>query len=91
MRIDAPLLENTTVKAEPEKQREIKVSDIVRWPLNVYFENLQEIWQHNRPTFISFVIKPAFPILVLFWAMYFSSLVYYSGRDTMKREKMTKF
>ena len=86
MNIDAPLLENTTVKAEPEDPKEIEVSDIVRWPLSLYFENLQELWQHNRPSFISFVIKPGFAVLVLFWAMYFSSLIYYSGRDALKRE-----
>ena len=58
--------------------------------MDVYFENLQEIWQHNRPSFISFVIKPGFAVLVLFWAMYFSSLIYYSGQDSLKREQMTK-
>ena len=29
-------------------------------------------------------------IVLLFWFMYFSSLIYYSGRDRIRRNKMTK-
>jgi len=51
---------------------------------------MYELWQHNRPSFISFIIKPGCAVLALFWAMYLSSLIYYSGRDDLRRFKMTK-
>ncbi len=88
--IDAPLLENTTVAAESEVKRNITLKDIIKWPLDAYFANLYKLWQHNRPSFIGFVVKPGFAVLILFWAMYFSSLIYYSGQDELKRFKMTK-
>lgn len=87
---DAPLLENSTSKAAAGKSKSLEVSDIVRWPLDVYIENLQEIWQHNRPSFLSFILKPGAIVLGIYWAMYFSSLIYYSGRDDLKRYEMTK-
>ena len=66
------------------------MSDIIKWPLDAYLANLYKLWQHNRPSFLSFIIKPGFAVLILFWLMYFSSLIYYSGRDDLKRFKMTK-
>jgi hypothetical protein len=84
------MLENSTIKAEAEKKRTLDLSDIIKWPLDKYFENMLELWQHNRPSFISFVIKPGFVVLLLFWAMYLSSLIYYSGRDDLRRYSMTK-
>jgi hypothetical protein len=51
---------------------------------------MYELWQHNRPSLISFIIKPGCIVLALFWAMYLSSLIYYSGRDDLMRFKMTK-
>jgi hypothetical protein len=83
--IEAPQLENTTVKAKPEQIKLLKLSDIIKWPLDAYFSNMYELWQHNRPSFISFVTKPGCAVVFLFWAMYLSSLVYYSGRDELKR------
>ncbi len=49
-----------------------------------------ELWQHNRPSLLSFIIKPGFAVLILFWAMYLSNLVYYSGSDDLRRYNMTK-
>ena len=90
MSIEAPLLENSTVKAQNFKIKALTISDIVKWPLNKYFSNLYELWQHNRPSFLSFIIKPGFIVLILFWLMYITSLVYYTGRDDLKRFAMTK-
>jgi hypothetical protein len=90
MTIDAPILENSTVKAQSQKFKPLTITDIVKWPLINYFENLYELWQHNRPSFISFIIKPGFIVVILFWLMYITSLVYYSGRDDLKRFAMTK-
>jgi GPCR proteolysis site, GPS, motif len=88
--IDAPLLENSTIAATTETKRNISISDIVRWPLSAYFANLKKLWQHNRPSLFEFIVKPGFAVLILFWAMYFSSLIYYSGQDDLKRFAMTK-
>ena len=88
--IDAPLLENTTIKAGSQKVGALTLADIIKLPLSRYFTNMFELWQHNRPSFLSFIIKPGFIVLILFWAMYLSSLVYYSGRDDLKRFNMTK-
>jgi hypothetical protein len=66
------------------------LADIIVMPLDKYFSNMYELWQHNRPSFLSFIIKPGFIVLILFWAMYMSSLIYYSGVDDLKRFKMTK-
>ncbi len=68
----------------------MKLDDIIKWPLDKYFSNMYELWQHNRPSFLQFIIKPGFSVLILFWAMYISSLFYYSGRDDLRRFKMTK-
>lgn len=76
--------------ASIETKRNVTLKDIIKWPLSLYFSNLQKLWQHNRPSFIMFITNPGFAVLVLFWAMYFSSLIYYSGRDDLKRFKMTK-
>jgi len=88
--VDAPLLENTTIAAQSEVKRNVTLKDIIKWPLDAYFKKMYKLWQHNRPSFISFIIKPGFAVLILFWAMYFSSLIYYSGQDDLKRFKMTK-
>jgi hypothetical protein len=37
MTIDAPLLENSTIKAQSLKIAALKISDIVKWPLMKYF------------------------------------------------------
>jgi len=42
--MDAPLLENTTVKANPQQDKVVTIADIVRWPLSSYFSNLGELW-----------------------------------------------
>jgi hypothetical protein len=68
----------------------LTLDDIIKWPLDKYFINLHELWQHKRPSFISFIMKPGFVVLALFWAMYLSSLIYYSGRDDLRRMAMTK-
>jgi hypothetical protein len=88
--VDAPLLENSTTNAGSTSKKTLTLEDIIRWPLDKYFENLQELWQHNQPSFLGFVLKPGFIVLGLFWAMYLSSLVYYSGRDDIRRYNMTK-
>ncbi len=90
MTIDAPVLENMTVKAAGSQSKALELSDIIKWPLDKYFSNMYELWQHNRPSLLSFLIKPGCIVLILFWAMYLSSLIYYSGRDDLKRFKMTK-
>jgi hypothetical protein len=38
--IDAPLLENSTVSAQSSEGKELQISDIVRWPLDLYVKNL---------------------------------------------------
>jgi hypothetical protein len=88
--VEAPLLNNSTVKAEGEGAKTIMLADIIKWPLDAYFANMAELWQHARPSFLSFILKPGCIVLGLFWAMYLSSLVYYSGRDDLKRYAMTK-
>lgn len=88
--VDAPLLENSTSKADAGQTKTLTLEDVIKWPLDVYFANLGEIWQHNRPSFIGFVFKPGCIVLGLFWAMYLSSLIYYSGRDDLRRYSMTK-
>ncbi|TNV75039.1 hypothetical protein FGO68_gene6426 [Halteria grandinella] len=90
MSVDAPLLENSTSKADAGSTKDLTLDDIVKWPIDKYFENLGELWQHNRPSFLTFILKPGFIVLGLFWAMYLSSLIYYSGRDDIKRYQMTK-
>lgn len=39
---------------------------------------------------LSFILKPGCIVLALFWAMYLSSMIYYSGRDDLRRFRMTK-
>ena len=39
---------------------------------------------------MTFILNPGFIVLILYWAMYLSSVIYYSGRDDLKRYKMTK-
>lgn len=88
--IDATMLDNSTQRAAVEAKKTLQLSDIVRWPLDEYFANLGELWQHNRPSFLGFMLKPGCIVLGLFWAMYLSSLIYYSGRDDIRRYNMTK-
>ena len=90
MKITAHLLQNSTVKASSSYDRVLELSDIIKWPLSAYIENLGELWMHNLPSFISFLLKPGFVVIILFWSMYVSSLIYYSGRDDLKRYSMTK-
>ena len=84
------LVSNSTVKASPVVVPVIGLEDVVRWPLDVYFANLAKVWEHSPISFINFVLGPGFIVLGLFWAMYLSSLIYYSGSDDLKRGKMTK-
>ena len=85
MTVNDPLLENSTIQADVQQVKTIGIADIVRWPLGAYFDNLQQLWQHNRPSIMSFILNPGFIVLVLYWAMYISSVIYYSGRDDLKR------
>ena len=39
---------------------------------------------------IDFLLKPGTYVVLIFWFMYISSLVYYSGRDRRRRYNMTK-
>eukprot|EP00347_Sterkiella_histriomuscorum_P005798 403355229 len=59
-------------------------------PLNKYFDNLQELLQHKTPKPIDMIFKPGTYVVFIFWFMYISSLFYYSGRDRIRRGKMTK-
>jgi hypothetical protein len=90
MSVDAPIFENSTLKSKRPKISTLTLEDIIKLPLDKYFSNMYELWQHHRPHFLSFLIKPGFVVLILFWSMYFSSLVYYSGRDELRRFNMTK-
>lgn len=74
-----PLVSNSTVKASGVVVPVIALEDLVRWPLDVYFANLAKLWQHSPITFVDFMIGPGFIVVALFWAMYLSSLIYYSG------------
>jgi hypothetical protein len=66
------------------------VEDLVRWPLQAYFENLGNLWKRYPPNFLTFIFKPGFAFIVLFWVLYFSSLIYYQGQDDHRRLRMTK-
>jgi hypothetical protein len=81
---------NLTVQANSTYSRVVTIDDIAIWPLSAYIANLGELWEHNRPTFVSFLFNPGFFVVILFWGMYLSSLIYYSGRDDLKRYSMTK-
>eukprot|EP00347_Sterkiella_histriomuscorum_P015521 403356717 len=59
-------------------------------PFNKYFDNLEELLQHKTPKPIDLIFKPGTYVVLMFWFMYISSLVYYSGRDRRRRGKMTK-
>ena len=45
---------------------------------------------HKPPSVLSFFFKPGGYIVLLFWIMYFTSLIYYNGKDNVKRYYMTK-
>ena len=59
-------------------------------PFEDYFKNLMELLQHKQPNPFDFLFKPGIYIVIVFWFMYASSVVYYSGTDRLKRRKMTK-
>eukprot|EP00347_Sterkiella_histriomuscorum_P002038 403369714 len=59
-------------------------------PLDRYFDNLEELLQHKTPRNLDMLFKPGTYVVLIFWFMYISSLVYYSGRDRIRRSKMTK-
>ena len=75
----SPLVSNKTVKADVVAIPVIRLEDVVRWPLDVYFANLGKLWQHSPISFVDFIFGPGFIVIVIFWGMYLSSLIYYSG------------
>ena len=81
---------NMTVQASSTYTRVVTIDDIAIWPLGAYIDNLGKLWLYNRPTFVGFLFNPGFVVVLLFWGMYLSSLIYYSGRDDLKRYHMTK-
>jgi hypothetical protein len=38
--IDAPLLDNTTISAEDDTEKQLTLDDIIKWPLDKYLNNL---------------------------------------------------
>ncbi|CDW85187.1 neurohypophysial n-terminal domain containing protein [Stylonychia lemnae] len=72
-----------------ENREKIKIEELIV-PFNKYFKNLEELHQHKTPSLIDFLFKPGAYIVIVFWFMYITSLFYYSGKDRIKRSKMTK-
>ena len=50
-------------------------------PFEDYFKNLSELMQHKQPNPFDFLFKPGMYIVLIFWFMYISSMVFYTGRD----------
>ena len=46
--------------------------------------------QHKQPSNIEFFMKPGLYVVLIFWFLYTTSLVFYSGKDRIKRYNMTK-
>ncbi|CDW89849.1 neurohypophysial n-terminal domain containing protein [Stylonychia lemnae] len=80
---------NRFIKSAEKKVGNIELGELLV-PFGQYFSNLQELLQHKTPNPISFIFKPGPYIVIFFWFMYISSIVYYSGSDRLKRNKMTK-
>ncbi|CDW71957.1 neurohypophysial n-terminal domain containing protein [Stylonychia lemnae] len=80
---------NKYLKSNLDDDGKIKIEDLIV-PFDKYFKNLEELLQHKTPSLIEFIFKPGIYIVLLFWLMYISSLFYYTGKDKIKREKMTK-
>ena len=59
-------------------------------PFDKYFKNLEELLQHKKPQPLNLLFKPGPYVVLIFWLMYLSSLFYYTGRDRIRRDKMTK-
>ena len=59
-------------------------------PYDIYWNNLQELIQHKKPSFVSFITKPGGYVVLIFWIMYATGLIYYSGKDRIGRNTMTK-
>jgi len=59
-------------------------------PYDIYWSNLQELIQHKKPSFVSFITKPGGYVVLIFWIMYATGLIYYSGKDRIGRNTMTK-
>ncbi|CDW75719.1 neurohypophysial n-terminal domain containing protein [Stylonychia lemnae] len=75
--------------AEDEENGKITKEDLIV-PFDRYFKNLEELLQHKTPSPIDFMFKPGIYVVLAFWFMYISGLVYYSGRDRKNRQNMTK-
>ena len=80
---------NNYTQTDPIDQGEITVQDL-QVPFDQYFKNLQELLQHKQPKLTDFLLKPGLYVVIIFWAMYISSLIYYTGRDHKRRYDMTK-
>jgi len=76
--------------AQPENNGEPTLQDLVVFPLSKYFSNIPMLMRHKQPTVLSFLLKPGLYLVILFWFMYCTSMVYYSGKDRLRRYKMTK-
>ncbi|CDW84369.1 neurohypophysial n-terminal domain containing protein [Stylonychia lemnae] len=92
-----PNVASTQIEQKSEKYQpsqfteggEISLTDL-RVPLKYYMKNLQELLQHKQPDPLEFFLKPGIYVIVIFWFMYITGVVYYSGRDQKRRYKMTK-
>ncbi|CDW84379.1 neurohypophysial n-terminal domain containing protein [Stylonychia lemnae] len=87
--IGGPALPDQYQSSLEEKNDKITKEDLMV-PLDIYFKNLEELLQHKQPVPIEFIFKPGPYVVIIFWAMYITSLLYYAGRDKQRRYKMTK-
>jgi hypothetical protein len=55
-----------------------------------YLNRLVELAQHKSPSIGIFITKPGFWILFAFWFSYCTSVIFYVGKDALKRLQMTK-
>ncbi|CDW88931.1 neurohypophysial n-terminal domain containing protein [Stylonychia lemnae] len=87
--IAAEVYANRFVKSATQNTGNIELGELLV-PFGEYFQNLQELLQHKTPNPVNFIFKPGPYLVIIFWFMYISSIVYYSGSDRQKRSKMTK-
>ncbi|CDW88093.1 neurohypophysial n-terminal domain containing protein [Stylonychia lemnae] len=87
--ISNEIFTNKYSKANSDDDDNIKVEELIV-TFDKYFKNLEELLQHKTPSLIDFLFKPGMYIVIVFWFMYISSLFYYTGKDKIKRAKMTK-
>eukprot|EP00347_Sterkiella_histriomuscorum_P014233 403361664 len=82
-------IQNKYVQAGKNDEGKITKEDL-QVPLDRYFKNLQELLQHKQPQPTDFLLNPGSYVPLIFWFMYISSLIYYTGRDRKRRYNMTK-